>query len=1302
MKSLLLRYSLLVFMGLFALWWLHLNWLEKEALELTKDQESVRIGYEASNMMYRLATKEAYDLAINIPEVLSILKEGVDSSGKKRAIARGELYRKLYPAYLSLGSKKLHQLHFHLPDGTSYLRFHKPDRFGDSILEARPSIRIANTTRESVEGFELGKVVSGYRYVHPLVLDGEFLGTVETSVPVKSILDALKDLDESREYAYIINATIAKKLLFKEQTHLYTPSTINPDYYIEDALGELPTSPPPLSEEAKEINLRLASNKGFQEALKSSKPYATFVDLGNESYSVVLRPMNGLERGVEGFLISYQKDATPQILSRDFWTVVILTLIWGVAIFILMYKTHRKNIQILAHKEQLQTMLDTLSEGVYVMDEGGIITEVNATACAILGYKREEMIGFEAHGLFHAHNKKSQKIPLEDCPIYEALLEGSSYRSTEEHFIHKNGSFIDVRVGANPLIEGNKIKSMVTVFSDITQEKADVAHKQLLTQALESSSNAIVITDKDAIIQWANPAFGLLTGFDPSEAIGKKPKDLVFSGKQSQDFYKALWDTITHASPWSGEVVNKRKDGSLYTEELSITPVLGNDGEIAHYIAVKQDVTKRKAYEQKLKDAKQSAEIATQAKTDFLANMSHEIRTPLNAIIGLNELLYQTSLSPRQEDLLKKATDSSRLLLHIVNDILDYSKIEAGELELNKEPTKLGDILNQIESIFNEAAIKKGINLVVQSPKQLPCIIETDSLRLLQVLANLIGNGVKFTHEGSVELKVTVLRQSVKNATFFFEVVDTGIGMSQKQMARVLEPFAQADTSITRRYGGSGLGLSIASHLVRALGGDLKINSKEGEGTKVSFQIDAPVVSWENEDEVVAHEDLPNLKGCSVLIIEDNPINQEVAKKMCEHVGVSVDVAGDGEEGYEMYKKEPQKYNCILMDLQMPVMNGYEATAKIREIDPFVPIVALTAAVSTEDRKKVLAAKMNDHLGKPIDSKRLYRHLDKWCKIHSKKTPLAHKEHKESKPSILIVDDEPNNIQVLSKILQDEYRIKIASSGEMALRAMRAQPDIELVLLDIMMPDIDGYTVCKKLKENPQTINVPIIFTTAKTQPDEEAYGLSLGAADYLTKPYHPAVVQARVRHQIEFQRRQEELEGLSMMDGLTKIPNRRYFDEHYETIFRQSVREGSVFALMMIDIDYFKPYNDNYGHGQGDWVLAQVAKALQNALKRPNDKVFRYGGEEFAIILSDIGESGAMQVAENLRQSVEGLQISHAHSRAASVVTVSLGWVLKTASCDVNKTVLFRYADEALYEAKSAGRNCVVMYEVAMEHKGE
>jgi len=935
------------------------------------------------------------------------------------------------------------------------------------------------------------------------------------------------------------------------------------------------------------------------------------------------------------------------------------------------------------------------------MDERGIITEANATACALLGYKREEMIGCEAHGLFHAHTKDQSVVPLEECPIYEAFQEGSSYRSSDECFKHKNGSFIKVRVGANPLIESGKVTSMVIVFSDITQEKADEAHRQLLTQAVKSSTNAIVITDKDATIQWANPAFESLAGFKLGEAIGKKPRDLIYSGKQSPDFYGALWETILSGKPWQGEVINKRKDGTLYTEELNITPVLSDNREIAHFIAIKQDISNRKEYEKILKESKKKAELAAKAKSDFLANMSHEIRTPLNAIIGFNELLSQTPLNKRQEELLKKSADSSKLLLHILNDILDYSKIEAGELELHNEPTKLGEILAQIENIFKESATSKGIQFTISKAKSLPYLVKTDGLRLLQILANLVSNGIKFTHEGSVELRVTLLHQSVKNATLLFEVIDSGIGMSQEQIEKVFDVFTQADTSITRRYGGSGLGLSIAKHLATMLKGDLRIQSQEGEGTTVSFSLKAAVISWEGEDEEIADDEvLPNLEGNAVLIVEDNPINQEVEKRMCERVGLEVDVAGDGEEGVAIFAQNPERYSCILMDLQMPVMDGYEATKKIRNIDPLVPIIALTAAASTEDRQKVLAAGMNEHLGKPIDSKRLYMYLQKWCKIDAK-SPAQINEISKSKPTVLIVDDDSSNIQRLSQILKDEYHIKVASSGKMALRVVETQAKIDAILLDIMMPDIDGYSLCKKLKEDPRMIHVPILFTTAKNSPEDEAYGFSLGATDYITKPYHPAVVQARVRHQIEFRQRQKELENLSMMDGLTKIPNRRYFDEHFETAFRDSVREGKVIALMILDIDYFKPYNDNYGHGQGDRVLIQVAKALQGALRRPWDKIFRYGGEEFAVVLSGTSEKGAHKMAEVLRQSVEELKIPHAYSKTSNVVTVSIGWILKTSSLDIGKATMFRYADEALYGAKSAGRNRVMQYN-AKEHFDE
>ena len=302
---------------------------------------------------------------------------------------------------------------------------------------------------------------------------------------------------------------------------------------------------------------------------------------------------------------------------------------------------------------------------------------------------------------------------------------------------------------------------------------------------------------------------------------------------------------------------------------------------------------------------------------------------------------------------------------------------------------------------------------------------------------------------------------------------------------------------------------------------------------------------------------------------------------------------------------------------------------------------------------------------------------------------------KDKKPTVLIVDDMTTNLLLLSDLLKEQYQIKVAKNGKKALEIVYSSNEIDIILLDIMMPDIDGYEVCKELKNNNQTKNIPIIFVTAKDNDADEEYGLNLGAIDYITKPFNKAIVKLRIRNHLDMKLKSDMLEELSMYDGLTNIPNRRYFDERFESTYKEAKRESKTFSIIMIDIDFFKLYNDNYGHGKGDETLKKVAQILQKTLKRPTDLVARYGGEEFVVLLQESNQEDVEIVANNLLQAVRDLNIEHNYSSVEQIITVSIGVAYKNAKSDLGKVQLLVAADEALYNVKRNGRNSISIVSV-------
>ena len=299
------------------------------------------------------------------------------------------------------------------------------------------------------------------------------------------------------------------------------------------------------------------------------------------------------------------------------------------------------------------------------------------------------------------------------------------------------------------------------------------------------------------------------------------------------------------------------------------------------------------------------------------------------------------------------------------------------------------------------------------------------------------------------------------------------------------------------------------------------------------------------------------------------------------------------------------------------------------------------------------------------------------------------------KPTILVVDDMTTTLLLLHDLLKDTYEVKIAKSGTKALEILESPNDIDLILLDVEMPDINGYDVCKRIKNNETIKNIPIIFITGRTSQEDEEYGLNLGAIDYITKPFNKAIVKLRIKNYLDLKIKNDMLEKLSMYDGLTNIRNRRYFDETFEKTFSEIKRDKKSLAVLMIDIDFFKPYNDNYGHGQGDETLRKVAKALEKTIKRASDFVARYGGEEFVILLKDINKDGVEAVANNLLNAVRELKITHEFSKIENYVTVSIGVSYYNSSSDITKLELLLKADETLYNVKNSGRNNFAILEV-------
>ncbi len=528
-----------------------------------------------------------------------------------------------------------------------------------------------------------------------------------------------------------------------------------------------------------------------------------------------------------------------------------------------------------------------------------------------------------------------------------------------------------------------------------TLELAEADLRRLST-AVEQSPASIVITDINAKIIFVNEAFQRSSGYTAEEVLGANPS-ILHSGETPRATYDQLWPTLLAGKTWSGEFMNRRKDGSCYLELATISPVRDEQGAITHYVAVKEDITERRrneaelaAHRQHLEQlverrtrelaiAKETAEAANRSKSEFLANMSHEIRTPMNAIIGLNYLLQQTPLDPAQHEKLLKVSAAAKHLLKIINDILDLSKIEAGKLLLERNVFSPVELLQAVGALVQDQVAGKGLKLEISS-ENLPARALGDATRLRQVLLNFAGNAIKFTQQGSITISGQLLGSEGGEMICRFAVSDTGIGISADDCSRLFNAFEQLDGSTTRRFGGTGLGLAIARHLAQLMGGDVGVESNPGAGS--CFWITTRLGA--TGDDTLWPEQMPSasegakaLRG-AVLLAEDEPINREIAIELLGAIGLQVETAENGVAAVAQFA--PEKFDLILMDVQMPQLSGLDATRQIRQLPggSAIPIIALTADAFLDSKEKCFAAGMTDFISKPVDPDMLYAVLARY------------------------------------------------------------------------------------------------------------------------------------------------------------------------------------------------------------------------------------------------------------------------------------------------------------------------------------
>lgn len=498
-------------------------------------------------------------------------------------------------------------------------------------------------------------------------------------------------------------------------------------------------------------------------------------------------------------------------------------------------------------------------------------------------------------------------------------------------------------------------------------EKA-LHEREASMRALIANTPAIVyMKDRDGRFIMVNERLAEMLGRDPSDLEGQTVYD-VFADDIAKEQHTHDQRVFGDGAPRSFDEIFPHEDGVHHYISVKF-PIFDIEGEVVAVAGISTDVTDRKRAEEYMQQALAQAEIANKSKSAFLANMSHEIRTPLNGLMGMLQLLNMTTLDEKQKDFIKIALQSSKRLLRLLSDILDLSKVEAGKIEVTNSPFDFKDVVEGVMQLFIPLANEKGLELSVHIPQEVPSQLVGDAVRLQQVLSNLVGNAIKFTNTGRVEVEVNPLPQMrADEYRVLFSVSDTGIGMEDALLNRLCTPFTQGETSYMRKFQGAGLGLAIANRLVNLLGGNLSVESEVGKGSTFHFFIpfklnDVCVLELPREQEA----SLP--QNFSVLYAEDDTVSQHVMVESLEELGLRIDVARDGEKALEKLKKE--HYDIVLMDIQMPILNGLDASKAIRQgragaWNQDIPIIALTAYAMDGDKEMLLETPMNGYVSKPV------------------------------------------------------------------------------------------------------------------------------------------------------------------------------------------------------------------------------------------------------------------------------------------------------------------------------------------------
>jgi PAS domain S-box-containing protein len=651
------------------------------------------------------------------------------------------------------------------------------------------------------------------------------------------------------------------------------------------------------------------------------------------------------------------------------------------------------------------------------------------------------------------------------------------------------------------------VSSLISISKARDELRKSLSELEFQKFALDQHS-IVSIADRSGKIIYTNDRFSQVSQYTREELLGQDHR-MLNSGYHPSSFFKEMWQTIGHGKVWQGEVKNRRKDGSFYWVESTIVPFMDQAGKPVRYVSIRTDITERKQAEDVMLRAKLLAEEASQAKSDFLANMSHEIRTPMNGIIGMTELALDTDLNAEQREYVGLVKASADALLTIINDILDFSKIEAGKMDIEKIEFSLQDMLSQTVRSIALRAHQKGLELLLDIDPAIPQMLMGDPGRLRQIMLNLIGNAIKFTDHGEILVRVSLgeVQGAADVLPLRFSVSDTGIGIPADKQHAIFESFSQADSSTTRKYGGTGLGLTISTRLVELMHGSIRVESEVGKGS--TFHVEVTL-------DRAGHATKPRyetgkLAGMKVLVVDDNATNREIAVRLLQGWNMRPTAVADGEAAIAELDRVSQAdgYQLLLLDVRMPGAGGFAVVEHLRAhpVSTAVPIMMLTSEGQRGDAARCRDLGVAAYLLKPFAQADLFDAIMNTLGLSEMRdAPLVTRHSIQQNKTclrVLLAEDNAINQTLATRLLNKfGHEVEVAGNGLIAVDKWRAG-GYDLILMDVDMPELNGYGATERIREAERSsgAHIPIIGLTAHAMQGAREECLRHGMDGFLTKP---------------------------------------------------------------------------------------------------------------------------------------------------------------------------------------------------------